>query len=197
MLGSNNQPNILFLRGCFLSDCKTIEDIFDARLMIGESDKNSFEEFKEIKYDKIPKTFTGVENWIKQTNLKCWFCDLNFYNAPVFIPTSLEDSANSTSVCGNMDVMGNFCSWNCAAGYINIHYTDDRKWEYHELLKILYKTFTGKSIEDIIESPPKTKMVQYGGNMTQLDYTEEVSNLIAKNNMSIIHGKLEFISINK
>jgi hypothetical protein len=194
MLGNICQPNILFLRGCFLSDCKTIEDLFDARLMVGECNRNNFEEFKELDYDKIPKIFTGTEDWVKQTNLKCWYCDLNFHNIPIFIPTSLEDSDKSNSICGNMDVMGNFCSWNCATGYINTYYTSDTKWEYHELLKLLYKIFTGNIVEDIIESPPKTKMVQYGGNMTKLEYTEEISKSITKNNMSISHSKIEFMS---
>ena len=194
LLDSYDQPNILFLRGCFLSDCNTIEDLFDERLAEAFMPENKLYDFKDITYDKIPKKFTTVENWVKKTNLKCWSCDCKFHNFPIFIPTSIERSDNPDRICGNMDVHGNFCSWNCAAQYINLHYTGYSKWEHHEMLKLLYKIFTGVEIDEIIPSHCKTNMEQYGGKQTQQEYRNELAKLNENHILSIKHSSIDNIT---
>ena len=177
-LDSYDTPNVLFLRGCFLKDCVSIEDIFDERIM-GESAAKETDLLPEpIIYDKIPNTFVTMEAWIKKTNLKCWYCDCNFYNIPIFIPRYITDPPDAKSKHGPIGVHGNFCSWNCASYHINLYFPSN-KWEKHRLLRFLYNIFTGKTIGEIVPSHPKTDMVQYGGKLTQTQYKEKLKKLIA------------------
>ena len=193
-LDSYDQPNILFLRGCFLGDCNSIEDMFDEQLVNQSMTECEIYEMSNTIYDEIPKTFTTKEEWTKKTNLKCWSCDCNFHNVPVFIPNSLERSESVDNTYGNMDVLGNFCSWNCAAQFINLYYTGTEKWEKHELLKLLYKNFTGSTIDEIVPSPPKTQMKQYGGKKTQKEYRDMLITLNDSYITSIRHNSIDHIS---
>lgn len=186
-LDSYDQPNILFLRGCFLEDCNSIEDLFDERLVSESMPENKLYDIKDISYDKIPTYFTLIDKWTKKTNLKCWLCDCNFHNMPIFIPTVIENSDNLDSVCGRMDVLGNFCTWNCASAYINFNYKGHTKWEKHEMLKLLYKIVTGKKIDEILPSPRKTIMKQYGGNKTSQEYRNMLTKLNERYSVSIKH----------
>lgn len=193
-LSSYEQPNILFLRGCFLRGCSSIEDLFDEQLVKQSMPENELYDVKDIMFDKIPKQFTSVDKWVKKTNLKCWSCDCNFHNVPVFIPTSVERSDSVGQLTGSMDTLGNFCSWNCAARYINTYFTGSEKWEKHELLKLLYKIFTGNSIYEIVPSPPKTLMKQYGGKMSHQEYRETLIKLNDTYRTSIRHNSIDHIS---
>lgn len=193
-LDSYNQPNILFLRGCFLNDCNSIEDMFDEQLVNRSMLDSGIYQEKEIEYDTIPPLYTSDNTWIKQTNIKCWSCDCNFQNIPIFIPTSIERSNNVEVMYGSMDTLGNFCSWNCAALYINTYYTRDEKWEKHEMLKVLYKVFTGSDIDYIVPSPPKTQMIQYGGKKSKQEYRSILMTLNDVYSTSIKHNSITYIS---
>jgi hypothetical protein len=188
-LDSYNQPDILFLRGCFISDCSSIEDLFDEHLVNQSLLDNNYD-IKDIPFDRIEKQFTTMENWIKKTNIKCWSCDCNFHNIPIFIPSSIERSDVVGQLTGSMDTLGNFCSWNCASLYINMNFISNEKWERHELLKLLYKIFTGNDINEIVQSPPKTIMKQYGGKITQQEYQNILIKLNDSYEISIQHNSI-------
>jgi len=194
-LDSYDQPNILFLRGCFLTDCSSIEDLFDERIIDEAMPDNKLYDIKSIVYDKIPDTFTSVESWIKKTNLKCWSCDCNFHNIPIFIPRTLEKSSDPTKMCGSMEPLGNFCSWNCASAYAHLHYRENLLWELLENLKLLHRMFTGEIIDDIRPSIPKTKMQQYGGEATVDEYKQTLNKLNDVYGMMIEKNKIKNLSI--
>jgi hypothetical protein len=194
-LDSYDQPNILFLRACFIGDCSNIEDLFDEHIVNQSNLDPGFYDIKDIEYDQIPERFNGIETWIQNTNLKCWSCDCNFHTIPIFIPASIERSDNVGQLTGSMDVLGNFCTWNCAMQYINLHFTGEEKWEKHELLKLLCKIFTGVLINDIIQSPPKTIMQQYGGKKTQQEYRENLTGLNDSYRISIKHNGINNITM--
>jgi hypothetical protein len=193
-LNSYDQPNILFLKGCFVEDCSSIEDIFDENLVNQSLTEDELYNTQDIVFDNIPKQFTTVDTWIKKTNLKCWSCDCNFHNVPVFIPMSIERSDSTEVLTGSMDTLGNFCSWNCASQYINLHFSATKKWERHESLKLLYKIFTNISIDEIVQSPPKTIMKQYGGNQTQAEYMDGLMKLNDYYKRSIQHSSISYIT---
>ena len=90
-----------------------------------------------------------------------------------------------------MDVLGNFCSWNCASQYIDTFYSGEKKWEKHELLKMLYTIFTNKHIDYIVPSPPKTMMKQYGGHQTEHEYREMLMTLNKSYQTSMDHNKIK------
>lgn len=171
-LDTYDQPNIMFLSGCFLQDCNTIEDMFDERLVNQSSNENMYN-IEKIVYGCIPKTFETVDKWLEKTNIKCWSCDCVFYSRPVTSPYTLHKEDNNIK----MDTEGIFCSWSCASYYINLHFKGTEKWERHEFLKKLYNIFTGKTIDYIEPSPPKTIMVQYGGKKTQKEYMDIIKSL--------------------
>ena len=176
-LDTYDQPNILFLRGCFVKDCNSVEDMFDERIIDESINENKMYNNIHVIYDDIPPVFTSLETWPKNTNIKCWSCSCSFYGPPIFIPGDFAASKSPGEVCDGIDVIGNFCSWGCSSRWIDMHYTGNCKWEKKEMLKLLYKMMNGETINEIISSPCKTIMKQYGGSVKECDYKKLVINL--------------------
>jgi hypothetical protein len=164
------ESNILFLRGCFPNNCDNIEDLFDERI-IRESNPDSYD---SIIYDKIPSVFESLTEWPMKNNLKCWNCDSDFNNIPIFIPSYLGRYTPHNNLKKVIKTLGNFCKWGCASRYIDDNFRRDDKWEKHALLKQLYNTFTGRNINDIIMAPKRVRLHIYGGDLTYADYSEMV-----------------------
>lgn len=194
VLESYDQPIVLFLRGCFICDCNSIEDLFDERIIDAAMTENELYSMStRVVYDSIPTTFSSIESWKKKTNLKCWSCDCTFHSVPIFIPTSVDRPGVPGAPHGRMDVLGNFCTWNCAAGWIDLHFSRGVKWERLELLKLLYKIFNGREISDIMKAPSKTCMEQYGGGKTRGEYTKDLSLLDDTYNTSMRNNDIDNI----
>ena len=193
-LDSYEQPNILFLSGCFLEDCNTIEDLFDEKIINESLQDARIYEINSIVYDKIPQTFTTVEEWPKKTNLKCWSCDRNFNTMPIFIPLTLIQSDDPKKRCGAMDPLGNFCTWGCAAQYINLYFPSE-KWEKHSFLRMLYKMVTKEHIDEIVAAPLKTEMHQYGGKLTSKKYSELLVDLNSAYKTAIQHNSIDNLQV--
>ena len=155
---------ILFIKGVFIKDCIPSDDIFE-RQIIEQLNYNTA--YIDI-YNKIPLIFNGLDTWIKNTNLNCWYCDLTFDSVPIFIPKIIEPS-NSTEY--NISTLGCFCSFSCAMVYINTHFSKIcDNIHMKNMLLFLYKIFNKKKIKEIILSPSKYQMKQYGGNLEQIQY---------------------------
>ena len=180
-------PNILFLKGVYLRNCKDVGDIMEERLAeiitYGDCDMP-----KKQKYDKIPRLFTNVETWIKKTNLYCWSCGCTFHWNPVFIPESINFSGVLRNEFKPIVPIGNFCSFLCANNHINAEFSQHLRWEKTELLKILHKIMTGISIMDIPEGPKKTKMVRYGGMLTVGEFQAEIKKICLQSSISYPPG---------
>lgn len=164
-------PNILHLKTT-LEDCKSIEDLFDDLLM----DKfDCDDEPRELiySYDKIPKVFTTLKAWPKSTNLKCWSCDFVFDAVPVFVPLGIKESGTGMEI----SVLGNMCSFPCAALYINTHYNKQKAWTLMDNLCFLFKLYKGKYVDQISTSPPKTILQAYGGSVEPGDYRATIEKL--------------------
>jgi hypothetical protein len=179
---------ILFLQGVFKKDCKRIEDMFQDKLM---SEGVKPQETKV--YDKIPVIFTSVNDWIKSTNILCWYCSRSFKNRPWFEPQSIEPiseisngriiDSHELKKCVNRKALsivvnGIFCTCNCVRAYINTHTKDmSDKLNKIAMLIYVYEIFTGKSIPDIQPSPPPIEMIQYGGALTAIEYQQKIDSL--------------------
>ena len=171
---------ILFIKGVFIKDCIPIDDIFEQQII----DQLNIDAPIEL-FDNIPSNFSNLNTWIKKTNIKCWYCDLNFDNPPVFIPRLIEPANTETGY--NIGTYGCFCSFCCAMAYNNIHNNkicDNIRIK--EMLIFLYKIFNGKSVKEIFPAPSKYQMKQYGGSMDQMVYRNQIHQL--KKNMK----ELEF-----
>jgi hypothetical protein len=184
---------ILFLAGVYKKDCKKIEDFFHERLLYDNTADSKM-------YDKIPMTFSSMENWPQSTNLTCWLCNRTFKNRPWFEPQSIE-SVNKGDVgimISSADIKktkvensycihtkGNFCSANCVMRYIIIYSKDlSDKLNKIAMLKILYEIFTGRKLSDIIPSPLPIEMVQYGGSISQQAYQKKIEDLNIYNSVN-------------
>jgi len=165
-LSSNYDTNVLFIRQVFFEDLTTAEDDMQSYLMNISCNQTNITEHE---YDEIPKTFTGIDSWIKKINLLCWSCSCGFNNMPWFIPKYYNKSGDKIE----MGVHGVFCSPNCAADGIICEFGSSRMEiikEKQELLKILYYIFNNKKITYIPVPVNKTVMVQYGGTIKQSEY---------------------------
>ena len=192
-LSTYNTPNVLFLKGCFIQDCLTIEQMYNNKIL------QSIEpviDYEETIYDKIPETFSCIECWKKNTNLKCWHCDFNFDNTPIFIPNNVYPSIDPNKKFGSIEVLGNFCSFNCAGKYINTMFIDpEERWEKQNNLKFLYTIFHGKKSFQIPFSPPKTEMLQYGGKLSKKEYKQSINELNKKASRIIINNDIDKIRL--
>jgi hypothetical protein len=126
-------------------------------------------------YDELQPLFTSLENWPSTTNLKCWFCNLNFTNRRVFIPRYVEPNGNGVVMLAT----GNFCSFHCASAYIDGMDRDlNSKIEKKSTLCYLYSIYNDCKVPHFIDpSPNKTIMKAYGGSLSEIQYCDLVSRL--------------------
>ncbi len=192
------QNEILFLPDVYKSDCATIEDMFQEKIMLS-IDNN----FNSIVYDKIPTMFTTLDNWPKSTTLQCWRCTRTFKNKPWFEPISIEPSIESSNGKLSVDNVkrkllikpnGNFCSANCVQGYIekNTKKLSERQ-NKEDMLKFVYEIFTGSKINIIKPSPEHTELIQYGGKMSNLQYDQQIDNSQINSSLEDINKIIDLI----
>lgn len=169
-------PNLLFLSGIKLDDYKPIEDIFEERLneqTNGNDPENALEE-DEYPYDKIPKSFTTLDEWPISTNLHCWECDTQHDNRPWPKPIEFLDNSK-------ISVEGSFCSANCVARYIIVHtHSCEERLKLLDMLNIIYYQFTGKNTYSVLPAPSKTEKKRYGGELDDNQFAEKIRALDAK-----------------
>lgn len=149
------RTNLLTLRGVFPKDFAPVNNIY-----------NSFVEVEKVKseptivYTEMPKKFTGVDTWIKFSNLKCWECDQLPTSYPKFIPLYPEKDKNGDDIC---DVHGHFCEWNCAVSYTKHKFSEEKRPDILESISLFESKFTGVRRAIIMPSPEKTEMKAYCG----------------------------------
>lgn len=166
----DSEPHILFLNGITMADYRSPEDDLDEKLL--SSVQTDQQQGDPMPFDEIPQQFTGLDKWPLTTNLKCWVCDFQFGNRPVFVPKYIRRGSGGGNDGGIVvGVLGNMCTFNCAERYIEDTFTSyETAWSYQKNLTIVYELFTGKSVSRIKPSPPKTMMRQYGGPWSEEEY---------------------------
>lgn len=188
-LSTNNNEGTLFLQGVFKKDCKQIEDIFQDRLMSDSITKKT----NTVIYNKIPSVFTDVDKWPKKTNLLCNWCTRKFDTFPWFEPQSIEPVSigdvgivlspsklirNNLQKGFSIITKGIFCSVNCVSAFIHKNYRNlSDKHNKLEMLKFLYLLVTGNSVCEILPSPEFTEMLQYGGQLSRIEYQKKIDDL--------------------
>lgn len=154
---------------------------------------------------RVSKLMTAFNNteWSNYSPYDCWCCCHSFDVAPVGIPIKVcvqnkvtgETSTYSGQGQGRIPsqedhdfvfyLYGNFCSYNCAARYLNPHDTDDyaminssmdlssndEKAEQMQLLTLMCQIETGLDIHKKIRlSPPRLSLQKFGGPLTIVEY---------------------------
>ena len=95
------------------------------------------------------------DNIKKNKDLVCWWCCHSFNNNPVYLP---EFYLNNT-----YNVIGYFCSFNCALAY-NTDLNDSNLWKRYKNLNKLYYDMFGK-YNKIIPAPTKYCLKKFGGSL--------------------------------
>lgn len=174
-------PNILRLFGITLRDYVPVEDVADERLLAAGVDGRAADPEDPSPEsihppDKIPRVFTGLEDWPHSTNLRCWQCDFTFDDRPKFVPTHVREAENGGIEFG---VLGNMCTFNCAELWISIHYAgkEDQRWRAQDNLCLVYFLFTGRRVARIRPAPHKTELRQYGGELDEDAFWKKMRDL--------------------
>jgi len=122
----------------------------------------------------LPEIFQkGV--WPDKTNIKCWWCTLSFNTVPCFLPTRLKWQGDKKCY----QVLGCFCSFNCAMAY-NLYALEQDQYEKMHKSTLIHSVYTHIHDEkndqlDILPAPPKEKMIAYGGTWTVDEYRERLT----------------------
>lgn len=166
-------PKLLRIRGVFLKDCTKknyCNDVMIERLQNQDSylmtNKNPI--VSDEKYIPLPDEFITLSCWLKETNLHCWYCTLQFNTIPIFIPKNINKK---------MQVYGVFCSFTCGYNFIhNQNETISKKTENKLRLKHLFSIlYPDKVFEEYIYTlndyyPYMLK--KYGGHLTIGEFKE-------------------------
>jgi len=116
------------------------------------------------KYEQIPTTFIDANTFVKQTNLLCWHCGLSFNCAPRFVALDFHRFINSAGVESREWIIeGNFCSWACAAAYIDVTYSDSKKWALQQNLALIRSQIDSVPVLPIQCAPARISMRAYCG----------------------------------
>lgn len=164
---------MLFIPGVLKKDCKTADDMMEERLRCNMVIKDT------RVFDQIPILFTTLDRWPTSTNLMCWWCHRAFRDRPWFVPKSIEPNVvqpTDNRACV-ISPEGNFCTAHCAAAFITAHYYGADRYNRHTMLKYVYRVFTGKNVVEILPSPPPYELLNYGGHLTDLEYSTRINKL--------------------
>jgi hypothetical protein len=175
---------ILRLVGISMSDVCSMEDAADTRFQVGVDDATPV---RQMVYDKIPRLFTGLGEWVQHTNLHCWGCGFCFDGRPKFVPTYIREGDGGAMEIG---VLGNMCSFACAERWIVTRVGDGRtaaeKWKLQNNLCRLHQIFTGRLPTRIIAAPCITELCSYGGDMDDATFRRTIRTLSPPDNGPLV-----------
>jgi hypothetical protein len=131
--------------------------------------KNELKQVKKI-WNKIPATFIDIDSWITSTNLKCWFCHLNYVTVPVPGPKRISPD-------GAVSVEGLFHSLNCAQGFIEKEFknNDQVRTDRTSMLRIVANRM-GMKKQVIVAADSPLGREDYGGDQTIDEYIQNTKN---------------------
>ena len=173
---SRSTFKILIIKGVFLSDLNAKPKPIITRLMPTDTIKV---------YNDLPREFTGISDWPKRTNLKCWHCDKIPEDYPRFLPVCPQRNQNDDKFhCGTKGV---FHSWNCVAAYIDAYVPASERREARQLLCFVESIFSGRRRIVIPAAPARTDMREYSGD-TGLSRAEYEAKLAEVDTRGSIYG---------
>jgi len=100
--------------------------------------------------------FIENKNWVKKTNILCWWCCHSFENSPFGIPIKYKND--------KFYVTGCFCSLECASSYnFYENNTIQDVWECYSLINLLSQKLEYKNIIKL--APHKVSLKIFGGKL--------------------------------
>lgn len=118
----------------------------------------------KLKFDMV-KIGDKTQVIPEKNDIPCFWCTHNFSTYPCYLPIRIID--------GKYEVMGNFCSFNCAVSYSeNMNDSSYNTSNRYTLIKKMYYDIFGVN-EDINYAPPKEAFQKYGGKLSYEEYSEK------------------------
>ncbi len=123
---------------------------------------------KNLKKNSLSKTLiqfeeaNKIDSWPEQTRVACWWCTYQFDNTPCALPINYSNN--------KYNVMGVFCSPECAAAYNFNTINNTNVWEKYSLLNLLYGNIYKQNIKI---APPRTTLKKFGGCLTIDQFREK------------------------
>ena len=110
------------------------------------------------------------DGWPTHSPYACWHCTETFLERPVGIPDHVDD-------LGQYHCCGNFCSYNCAAGYLfEIDHSRER-WEKYAMMVTLCRIINDLPITyRLTLAPPRSSLKKFGGKLTITEYRQTFVN---------------------
>lgn len=173
-----SEPKLQYCSGANLTEKQ--QTISQKSLNIAKKKKETAKNKKtqnddHVKYDDFVrkyKEYNTMSDWPETTNIRCWFCTLNFDTVPCALPHKKMGKT--------FYVYGCFCSFNCALAYC-LKSKNTNKYEIISLLNLLYTEMFGE-IKKIIPAPEKELLEEYGGNLTREQYRQKLENSVTQLN---------------
>lgn len=139
----------------------------------------------------LPRKFTTVDSWPRESSLQCWWCDLVGSDYPKFVPLGARieyisaDFLDPTDESGRViatetaEPHGNFCTWNCVVAYILEKYPQEQSWDLIESVKRIECLFSDHKKFQILPSPPRTERREFcgSGGLTIAEYKDAINKL--------------------
>ena len=114
-----------------------------------QSTKNTMVQFKEA---------NNRNKWPESTSIYCWWCCSPFNNTPCALPIRKKND--------EYQVIGCFCSPECAAAWNFDNYDNEERWEKYSLLNMIYKKVFENQKISIKPAAPRQSLKIFGGTLT-------------------------------
>lgn len=121
---------------------------------------------------KLEDTYTNIDLWDNIKDVACWWCCHTFDTLPIGLPEKYYEK--------KFQVLGSFCSFNCAMAY-DLSLNDHKMWDrisllYHLRNKIFLNIYPNndiKILDDIIMAPPRCMLKMFGGKLDINEFREK------------------------
>lgn len=124
---------------------------------------------KEIVYTDVPKIY-DESTWPSETNMPCYMCTIATKRKPFFVPSIITSDGKI-----NRGMNQVVCSPACAMSWILYKANDDsEKRRYTSYVQQLLFKMTGHNERVIEQSPDRSELKKYGGNLTEHQYQREI-----------------------
>jgi hypothetical protein len=113
-----------------------------------------------ILYSKHPSS--ERKSWPTETNVWCWHCCAPFETQPIPIPSAYDQVRNIYAVYGI------FCSFSCAAKFLEVNRFADAPYQRRLLARMAREVFDNR--EPIKNAPDRWRRVEFGGDLSIDDF---------------------------
>lgn len=188
--------NIIFLRGIFFKEIRTLEDHMIEENLAAQDIKSNVDVcYKPSTTDVRITKFCNKKQWseaYKDYTLKCWYCGLSFKGIPCFLPRHIKNTSRGKEY----DTQGLFCGFACSFSFLKSQSEFVKHKSYLDkltMLKIIFTEFYNKRVVEFKEAPYIYDLSSYGGHVDIVEYRNELKKI----NTSMINEATSISNVHK